>query len=737
MSPTAQAVLASWTFPPGIVLTLVLTALLYVHGSARLRAQMPARFPWWRMTAFLTGLVTVLLAVASPLDAFAALLLQAHMVQHLLLIMVAPPLLLLGAPAMPLLRGLPAGMARGALGPFLASPTVERIGARLVHPVVAWLALAVVTWGWHVPAAYELALRSTGWHAVEHASFLVAALLFWWPVVQPWPSRAWWPRWAMVPYLLLADVQNTVLAGFLVFAERVLYAHYTAVPRLGGLSALDDQAAAGAIMWVPGSIAFLVPAAMITWSLLSPTPRPAAAAPRLRLPRTRPFDVLALPVVGRLLRSRWARPVAQGAMLVVAAAVVVDGLLGPTSSPMNLAGVLPWTYWRGGVVIGLLIAGNLFCFACPFTLPRALARRLGGARRPWPRALRSKWIAVGLLVAFFAAYELLSPWDSPRWTAWLVVAYFAVAFTVDARWSGASFCRWVCPIGQFQFVQSLVSPLEVRVRQPQACATCTTHDCLRGNATQRGCELDLFLPTKTSNLDCTFCLDCVRACPHDNIGLLVTAPGAALAAPRRRLLRPDTTALVLVFVGAAFASAAAMVAPVTAWQRAMGIELGVSPAVVAAAMVLLAVGVLPVLARFVAPASALRARFALALVPLGAAMWAAHFGFHLFAGLGTALPVLQRMVGDPHPDWAAGAAMALDPSRLLRLELLLLDAGLVLTLILAWRIARDQRARPSGAFGLAAPWATVALVLWLGGVWTVMQPMEMRGTMAHPGMMHP
>jgi cytochrome c oxidase assembly factor CtaG len=115
---------------------------------------------------------------------------------------------------------------------------------------------------------YELALHSPGWHAVEHLCFVATALLFWWPVLQPWPSRPQGPRWVLLPYLFLADVQNTILAAFLTFCERVLYPTYATAPRLTALTALDDQAAAGAIMWVLGSVAFLIPAACITIQVL-------------------------------------------------------------------------------------------------------------------------------------------------------------------------------------------------------------------------------------------------------------------------------------------------------------------------------------------------------------------------------------------------------------------------------------------------------------------------------------
>ena len=147
---------------------------------------------------------------------------------------------------------------------------------------------------------------------------------------------------------------------------------------------------------------------------------------------------------------------------------------------MNLAGVLPWIHWRGFVVLGLLAAGNLFCMACPFTLPRTLARRWLPQGWRWPRRLRSKWLAVVLLVLFLWAYEAFTLWDSPWWTAWIALGYFVAAFVVDGFFRGGAFCKYLCPIGQFNFVQSLVSPLEVRVRDPDVCAACRTRDCIRG-----------------------------------------------------------------------------------------------------------------------------------------------------------------------------------------------------------------------------------------------------------------
>jgi cytochrome c oxidase assembly factor CtaG len=274
MDPVAAAILQSWTFAPCVIIPLLVVATLYLCGWWELHRRLPQRFGVWHLVAFQAGLLALFLALASPLDVLAELLLQVHMIQHLVLMMVVPPLLWLGAPVLPLLRGLPRPVVKRGVGPFLAWPPLQRLAHCLTHPLVCWSAFAVSTIAWHVPNFYELALRSAGWHEVQHVCFLGTALLFWWLVIQPWPSQPRWPRWTMILYLLLADLQNTALSAFLIFSERVLYPTYATVPRLWNLSVLDDQAAAGVLMWVPGSVIFLVPVGVLVMRLLD--------APRIR-----------------------------------------------------------------------------------------------------------------------------------------------------------------------------------------------------------------------------------------------------------------------------------------------------------------------------------------------------------------------------------------------------------------------------------------------------------------------
>lgn len=702
------------------------------------------------------------LALASPLDAFSGLLLSAHMVQHLLLMSVVPPLILLSAPLLPLLRGLPRNIAHDGVGPFLNWPALRKAGNAVTHPLTCLIAMAVTLFAWHVPAAFDLALRSPGWHKVEHACFFGASLLFWWPVVRPFPSKPRWPLWSVPLYLLAADLLNTALSAILTFSDHVLYQSYLEAPRLFGTTALSDQSCAGVIMWVPGSVFFLVPAALVAFHCLSASPslvRPqkrtfaAAPPPRLAVARKQ-FDLLSVPVVGAFLRAQTGRRIMQGTLFIMAIAVIVDGLFGPQTSSLNLAGVLPWTYWRALVVIALLAAGNFFCMACPFMFFRELGRRLGLRQRSWPQALRSKWLGIALLLLFFWGYEVFALWDKPIWTAWLIINYFLVAFAIDALFRGASFCKYVCPIGQFQFVASLVSPLEVKVRQPTVCASCKTHDCLRGNTQHRGCEMDLHLPRKVGNFDCTFCLDCVRACPHDNVGIMAVAPGMdAVRDPPRSSLgrlsrRLDIAALAWVFVFAGFANAAFMTAPVVAFQDKLAARLGLDSAL-PVTRVLLVVGLvlLPcALALSAAYGSRLASqvavgmrevfcRFSFSLVPLGVAMWAGHFLFHLSTGWDSGWQVVQRAANDA--GWHLSTLQETKPvlpllgaDAMHALQTVFLDAGFLLALYLMWRISLVHATRGKAALRLSAPWAAISLGLYACGVWILLQPMQMRGLVA-------
>jgi putative membrane protein len=268
MPAAYRDIFVEWSPPIVLTGTLILCGVLYVRGWFAIRKTRPVQFPWWRLASFLLGLAVIWVAIASPLDGFADALLSAHMVEHLLLMSFAPPLLLLGYPVVPLLRGLPRWVRIYLFGPLLRIRMLRSLGYVLITPVVAWLAMNLVFLGWHVPAAYDFALEHERWHEFEHLCFLGTSILFWWPVIHPWPTHRIFAGWFLLLYLVMADIVNTVLSAFLAFCDRPVYSYYLREPNAFHISTLSDQRAGAVVMWVIGSLIFLVPAIVLTFRLL-------------------------------------------------------------------------------------------------------------------------------------------------------------------------------------------------------------------------------------------------------------------------------------------------------------------------------------------------------------------------------------------------------------------------------------------------------------------------------------
>jgi polyferredoxin len=466
--------------------------------------------------------------------------------------------------------------------------------------------------------------------------------------------------------------------------------------------------------------------------------------------------LLRVPSVGRFLKWRHSRTLLQIPLLIVSVVMILQGLFGPALAPKNLASVLTWVHFRGALVLILLCAGNFFCLACPFMLVRNAARRFFKPRMNWPRALRNKWASVALFVAILFVYELFDLWNSPWWTAWLIIGYFVAALAIDGVFKHATFCKFVCPIGQFNFVASTVSPLEVKVRDQGVCVTCRTKDCIRGRrdrpasqdfvVLQRGCELALFQPLKVGNMDCTFCLDCVHACPHDNVGVLSRVPVVELMTdPMRSGIglfsrRKDIAALTMVFCFGALLNAFGMVSPVYAVEKWLGGLLHVRTEAPVLAIIfgfflvvepLVLLGLAAWLTkvwsgspRAIVP---LAVRYSYALAPLGFGMWLAHYGFHFFSGLYTFIPVTQNAfasLGWPilgAPLWRLTGI----PSRFIQpMEIGFLLLGLAGSLLVAFRLAEEDA--PGKMIRAFAPWAVVSMMIWAASMCLMFQPMEMR-----------
>jgi putative membrane protein len=249
---------------------LVFLVVVYSRGWFRLRRASPISFPPWRVAAFVAGLFSLWIALGSPLTALDHQLLTVHMMKHLLLMTVGAPLILLGAPAMPLLCGLPNWSMPLSL--LLRSRTPPLLRHFLSNPIFCWLAGTSAVIAWHLPTLFQLGLSSNIWHIVENANFLSAGLLFWRPIIRTRAREANGHPWSMfMPlYLFLGTLPCDILSAFLTFCGRVVYPSYVSTAPIWNLSPLQDQECAGALMWVWVMFAYLIPAVVITMQILSP-----------------------------------------------------------------------------------------------------------------------------------------------------------------------------------------------------------------------------------------------------------------------------------------------------------------------------------------------------------------------------------------------------------------------------------------------------------------------------------
>jgi cytochrome c oxidase assembly factor CtaG len=263
--------IGNWSWDPSLIY-VVPAAILYALGS-RPKAGRPSAL---QAVAFYAGLLSIVLAVDSPIDAYADELLWVHMLQHIILLTVAPPLILLGRPWPTMWRALPLH-ARTALARVVANARLTAPLRALAMPLAAWILFNATIVVWHIPAAYDLTERNGVVHACEHAMFFFFGLLFWARVIDVGPLRPHlqWP--ARIAYIVGAMTVGWILAIIFVVAPGPIYQHYADLPtRPGGISALTDQQLAGGMMWVGGSIAFTIALFVSLYRWVAPEPPPRA-----------------------------------------------------------------------------------------------------------------------------------------------------------------------------------------------------------------------------------------------------------------------------------------------------------------------------------------------------------------------------------------------------------------------------------------------------------------------------
>ncbi len=262
MNPLLQALFGAWEWRPVVVLVMLLLMSIYVRGWWRLRhkrgaATKLAIVP--RLVAYLAGMVILAAALMSPIDRLGPQLFLMHMVQHLLTIMIAAPLLCLADPFPIGLWGLPRLVRRPVARLFMRDSVVRQALRTVTQPAIVWLAFIFIYLGWHDAGAYNAALRLDWVHDIQHITFFVAALGFWWHVIGNGPRlHAKLPGWARLAFVLLVIPPNAITGAVISFAQRPIYTYYESVPRIWGISVMDDQMWGGIIMYIPGSMMFII-----------------------------------------------------------------------------------------------------------------------------------------------------------------------------------------------------------------------------------------------------------------------------------------------------------------------------------------------------------------------------------------------------------------------------------------------------------------------------------------------
>lgn len=510
-----------------------------------------------------------------------------------------------------------------------------------------------------------------------------------------------------------------------------------------------------------------------------PIPLPTAP-PITQQPRG--FDLLGLPGLRRFVRWKYARLLVQLPLLILAIMVIIDGFTGRQLAPRNLSTTSIWLHYRGFVVIALALFGNAFCAACPLMLTRGLTRRLERFlphKWHWPSQLKNKYFIMVFLFIYFFSYEYFNLWASPWITAWLVVGYFAGALIVDTLWPAGTFCRYICPLGNFNFALASASPTQITAVNHDVCRSCADKPCLHGRYSAAskpdalamqsgggkevafiplseikssngqgyfpGCETGLFVPSMQSNMDCTQCFNCVRACPYDNVALTMRSPAWEWTQnpwAKRGRLAVMLMAVMLTYYG--LMNAIAMIGPFFDTAEAIATTLRTdSEFLVLGLIFLLIVGVgltittgMAMLADLAGgvttnPKQALL-RWGYVTVALGFGFWFAHYIFHFLTGALSIIPVFQHFFSyrgvDITPNWRLSQVI---PSR----YLFPITASItMLYSLVAVYVAIRISLRDFGRRGVLAMWPMMLYVLAFAALALIIlaQPMEMRGTIFGP-----
>ena len=424
-------------------------------------------------------------------------------------------------------------------------------------------------------------------------------------------------------------------------------------------------------------------------------------------------NLLDWPVIGKLLRWRHFPTLLIAPTMIIFLFIVLVGLFGEQTTG-NPAILLTWILWWPAVIFTFLLLGRIWCTACPFGYTGDLVQKIFSFRLRPPRIFKNMWWRLGLFLALTWATTL---WALDRWpwgTAWLGLSITLGAVALAVVYEKRTFCRYVCPLGGIFGLYSMTAPVRIGVKDQQTCQQeCSHKDCFQA------CAWFEFAAVLNRNAECNLCLDCVRACPHDNLVLQTQAPATDLALfdPHRKSLDEGST--VAAVLGVALLQTVVMLNAWKGWEARIGSFLHISPGPVLYTLIFVTFG-LAVPALLVALVSYLGMRqgglrsnlfhafrtYAYAFLPLGLGLHAAHNFHHLFGEGGAMWMGLKNSLAQ-YTGWVSlattDAATSLGPNTLFVLQWLALVGGLYLAFRVAVAVARRNTSPALSAFRTALP----------------------------------
>ncbi len=449
-------------------------------------------------------------------------------------------------------------------------------------------------------------------------------------------------------------------------------------------------------------------------------------------------DLLQWPVIGKLLRWRHFPALLIAPSVFIFTFIVFAGLFGEQNTS-NPAILLTWILWWPAIIFTFILLGRIWCVACPFGWMGDLAQKIFSFQLQVPKILKNMWWRMGLFLALTWATTL---WALDRWpfgTAWLGLVLTLGAVTLAVIYQKRTFCRYVCPLGGIFGLYAMTAPVRIGVKDKQLCQQeCPHKDCYQS------CAWFEFAPTLDRNAECNLCLDCVRACPYDNITLQAQSFGADLMGFHSHRKSLDEASTVAAVLGVALLQTVVMLNARTGWEAAAGRWLGMAPGPVLYTLIFVTLGlIVPVLlvglvSYLGAPREEFRGdvfrafrTYAYAFLPLGLGLHAAHNFHHLFGEGGAMWTGVKNAVAQ-YTGWEAlasaspaASAFSIAPNTLFTLQWLALVSGLFLAFRVGVAVVRRNTAQSRLAFRTALPIMLFAIA------YTVLNIIVLSAPMAH------